>query len=71
MGILPRYVELTAWVILWAGVVVQKRSARFKCRLILFEFDKLTSEVLVFLVDRSSVIGPVQTSKFHETNLKH
>ena len=48
VGILPRYVELTAWVIFLGGVVVQKRSVRFKCRLILFKFDKLTSEGLFF-----------------------
>ena len=48
VAILPRYVELTAWVIFWGGVVVQKRSVRFMCRLILFKFDKFTSEVLFF-----------------------
>ena len=48
MGILPRHAEFTAWVNFWGGVVVQKRSLRFKCRLILFEFDKSTSEVLLF-----------------------
>ena len=50
---------------------MQKRSARFKCRLILFKFDKLTAKYYFLGVDRSSVRGPVQTSKFHETNLKH
>lgn len=35
------------------------------------DFIKIDKRSIIFLVDRSSVIGPVQTTKFHETNLKH
>ena len=35
------------------------------------DFIKIDKRSIIFLVDRSSVIGLVQTTKFHETNLKH
>lgn len=68
VGILPGYVELTAWMIFWGGVVLAKTVFTVQVQV---DFIKIGKRSIIFLVDRSSVIGPVQTSKFHETNLKH
>ena len=68
VGILPGYVELAAWVIFWGGVFLAKTVFTVQVQV---DFIKIGKRSIIFLVDRSSVIGPVQTSKFHETNLKH